>query len=115
MEPSEEIHAVMEGDKLWQHSCAVRYPNDKTNKHTCIGVVYGYTESRWKVYVSEYARLVNLTPAFLKLKEMLNSGIDLELLDVDCPDSIEITIENFNSYLNNPNMSFGHTWTLAAC
>lgn len=43
----------------------------------------GYVESRKKVYIPEYAKLIHDTPSFRKLKEIVDSGRKLALVDFD--------------------------------
>lgn len=43
----------------------------------------GYVESRKKIYIPEYAKLVYNNPSFNRLKEIVNSGKKLALVDFD--------------------------------
>ncbi len=43
----------------------------------------GYIESRKKVYIPEYAKLVYNTPTFKKLKELVDKGKKLAIIDFD--------------------------------
>lgn len=109
--------------KLYNHHLAVRYPNGKQGASTCKCALWpfddkgltqlNYIEARWHIYVKVYEHLVKKTGAYSVLKEMINNGINLEFMDVDCPDSIEVTKETFESFLLNKDQRFGHTWVLA--
>lgn len=43
----------------------------------------GYVESRKKVYIPEYAKLVSKTPTFAKLKSLVDEGREIALIDYD--------------------------------
>lgn len=111
--------------KLANHPKAVRYPNGKQGRHECVCAlwspdnvtwkIYKYFEARKEIYCKLYAEYVKETESFKQLKKFYESGINLELMDVDCPDSIEVTKENYEKYLITQTPAFGHTWTLAAC
>ncbi len=112
-------------ERLAKHPQPVRYPNGKDGRHTCKGSIWSvdgktlsllsYFQARWHIYVQEYAKCVKTTAAYKQLKALVDRGVKLELLDVDCPASIEVTRETFNEYLVTRKPFFGHTWTLAAC
>lgn len=55
------------------------------------------------------------TAAFAALKALYDTGVTLELLDLDCPEYVEFSPEAFAYYLRQRVPLFGHTWTLAAC
>ena len=111
--------------RLLHNKYPVRYPNGYALRKTCAGIIwpnadgeyvtYDYLQARKQVYVPVYAQLVRITSAYVVLRDMMNRGINLTLSDVDVPDKILVTKDSFNHYLTNPELSFGHSWTLAAC
>lgn len=79
-----------------------------------------YLESRKKVYCAMYARLIQKTDAFQKLKALHDAGVNLQFIDVDIPgplygEGILVSEQSYKQYMNDLSLSFGHTWTLAAC
>lgn len=88
-----------------EHEKPVRYPNGFKGRAECVCVLWpkdgmdhiydstpgkmqelGYIESRKKVYCRLYTHLVRNNPEFKKLRQMLDEGINLQILDVDGPD-----------------------------
>ncbi|CAH6419408.1 Hypothetical protein POVN_LOCUS713, partial [uncultured virus] len=111
--------------KLAYHPNPVRYPNGYFGRHLCLCHIWSsdgktierldYIQARERIYVKEYTRLVKQTKAFQLLQAYVKAGGKVELLDVDCPASIEVTADTFKSYLADTKLRFGHTWALAAC
>jgi hypothetical protein len=112
--------------KLMMHTAAVRYPNGYNGKGKVVCSVtldsntgqctfMDYIKARYEVYIKSYCQLIKETDAFKCLKALVDSGVKLEFAEIDCPDTIEVTMDNFNTYLNMPKPSFGHTWVLAGC
>lgn len=79
------------------HKKAVRYPVGKQNMHKCIGFIrekdmakpqppiLGYVQARLAYYIPEYIRLVSQQPLFFELLNMLQSGTNLLIVEVDGP------------------------------
>jgi hypothetical protein len=93
-----------------------------------------YVESRKKIYVKEYCRLVKKHPKFKELKKRLEKGENLLITEVDGPhqesldyykekygvddnfiqdDTIIVSENNINIMLNDPKHPFGHGYCLA--
>ena len=111
--------------KVFTNPYPVRYPNGFEGKKTCKGFitsnfqVLSYIEARKQFYVKEFARLIQLTPAFQCLKASFDSGnFNFQIADVDIPsvssDGVSPTKELFLKYINDPTMSFGHVWVITA-
>jgi hypothetical protein len=142
-----------------EHDHAVRYPNGFKGKAECLYVLWpkslenlydpkapmeklSYVEARKKVYCRLYATLAKDNEEFKKLQEMLEEGINLQILDVDGPDvekatkkgtikapydtipkgvygetsgvgSIEITEQNIKLLMEDTDQPFGHGYVLA--
>lgn len=128
-----ETHIDLEGNvlpaywdwrqKVFSNPFPVRYPNGYDGKKTCVGFItsnyefLSYIEARKQFYVREFARLVQQTPAFKALKEVFDSGVNLQMCDVDVPQVSEgfiPTKDLFIKFVNDPNSSFGHVWVIAA-
>ena len=142
----EDTDAVMPAywkwrDKGIQNPYAVRYPNGFHGRHKVLFSLWpkdsgghyerlGYIEARKKIYCGEYTRLAPHTPHFKKLKAMLDSGVHLQILEVDGPDptltyapydqisrddpGLVITKEVIRTLINDPRKPFGHGYTVAA-
>lgn len=125
---------------------AIRYPVGYHHRHKCLFALaenengeidktpLNYIESRKKIYVPLYQKLVKTHTMFISLKERLFKGENLLILEVDGPhpesmdyykekygvkdDFIEhgtmlCTPENFNIMLNDPKHPYGHCYALA--
>jgi len=117
---------------------AVRYPNGFKGKGENVkGVLVktdegyelvDYVEARKRIYCKEYCRLVRMEPLFKILKDRLKKE-NLLIIEVDGPkdpsyfkekynieienDTVLITKENINVFLNETKYSFGHGYCLA--
>jgi hypothetical protein len=127
----------------------VRYPNGFYGKSKCIFVLHvdgeddgnmdkdkdkdkefkslGIVEGRVRVYFHEYVKMARLDPFYVELKKMLDSGVNLQINEVDGPPiscmeapfdkvvngSIEITKEVAVAWLKQRKYSFGHGISLA--
>lgn len=148
-EHPEEIH--VEGGKItesywnwrkkgFENPFAVRYPNGYHGRKTCLGAYWpdkkgdyiklDYIEARKKIYCSLYEELAPKHPDFYKLKQILESGKNICIVEVDGPniewytdspikDNIEGSVlkvdENMiNFLLNDPSHPFGHGYVIAA-
>ena len=125
---------------------AIRYPVGYNHRHKCLyalknnqdGTVdptpLNYIDSRKQIYLPLYVDLVIQQPDFTKLLNMVKSGINLLIIEVDGPhqeslpyyqekygvsdDFIEggtmlATKENLNIMLNDPKHPFGHGYCLS--
>lgn len=156
-------------DQYWEwrqkgmsHDKPVRYPNGYNGKSECICVLWpasgflddimnpnapmlqlGYVDSRKKVYVHLYSMLAKHNAEFVELRKMLEKGLNLQLLDVDGPnteiavkngkikapydqipdgiygetsgvDSIAINEQNIRALIEDTDQPFGHGYVLAA-
>jgi hypothetical protein len=129
------------------HNKAVRYPVGFKHRSQCLYALMDkpdgtidednkldYVESRKKIYVKEYCRLVKKHPKFKELKKRLEKGENLLITEVDGPhqesldyykekygvddnfiqdDTIIVSENNINIMLNDPKHPFGHGYCLA--
>ena len=119
---------------------AVRYPNGFKNRTKTLFSLWpnanneferlDYIQARKAIYCAEYARLAPKTPHFAKLKDMLERGINLQIVEVDGPDpsldfepynritpeqpGLDIDKETIQMLLNDERRAFGHGYTIAA-
>jgi hypothetical protein len=126
---------------------AVRYPVGFNHRHNCLyalaenddGTIneeekLDYVQSRKKIYVKEYCRLVKQQPKFQELKNRLINGENLLIIEVDGPhqesldyyrekydvdgdfiqkNTMLVNEENINIMLNDTKHPFGHGYCLA--
>jgi hypothetical protein len=124
-----------------QNKYAVRYPNGFHGRHKCLFSLWkcadsddvkrlGYIEARKEIYCGEYARLAPRTPHFQELKSMLESGTNLQIIEVDGPDpsltyppydrispenpGLLIDADTIHTLINDPRKPFGHGYVIAA-
>jgi len=128
-------------EKGMSNEYPVRYPvgYSKKARASCLYAWWNeekldYIESREKIYLPLYTRLVKTQPKFNQLKEMLNKGTNLLIVEVDGPKqdslnyyrqkygvdnnfisnhTIEATEENFTIMLYDTRHPFGHGYCLA--
>lgn len=117
----------------FSHDKWVRYPNGYDHHSECVGSmtddgrILGYIEARKEIYYKKYKEIATTLPAFRKLKNKLDEGINIQINEVDGPtycdeypynlvvnNSIEITPEILTALINNPRQAFGHGYALAA-
>lgn len=138
--PTEEYWKWRETGTACSHP--VRYPVGFHNRSTCAGLYtadgqgpFDYIESRKRLYLPDYVRLVREVPVFKELKKRLESGENLLILDVDGPvqksmsyymkkygvednwidkNTILATEANLNILLNDPKHPFGHGFCLTS-
>jgi len=123
----------------------VRYPVGFHHRHNCLYALaeenghivneqLNYIDSRKKIYIKEYCRLVKLQPKFQELKNRLEGGENLLIIEVDGPhqESLDyykekynvdnnfiqnstmlINENNVNIMLNDDKHPFGHCYCLA--
>ena len=121
---------------------AIRYPVGFKNRHKCLYAIkdkndltkLDYIESRKQIYVKLYCELVRKQPKFVELKNRLEAGENLLIIEVDAPhseslnyykeeygveddfienDTMIATDENLMIMLNDPKHPFGHGYCLA--
>ena len=122
-------------EKGMNNQYAVRYPVGFHDRHKCVfswwnGERLDYIQARKKIYCGEYKRLIQNDPAFLRLKERLDSGENLQIAEVDGPDhtltfppydrlgptekGLTMDYETTEILLNDTRKPFGHGYTIAA-
>lgn len=128
--------------KLMYNKYAVRYPVGFNNMKNCLFAIsddnleerLDYISARKKIYVPEYIRLVKQHKKFIELKEKLNRGQNLLIIEVDGPhleslpyykekyninddfiqrDTMLVNKDNINVMINDGLHPFGHGYCLA--
>lgn len=126
-----------EGMKL---KAAVRYPVGKKHTSSCIcyltetGEQLNYVQARCLIYCRYYIEIVKKQPQFKKLKERLEAGENLLIIEVDGPrvesidyyketynvpdnwienNTIEINQNNLEIMMRDTKHAFGHGYCLA--
>jgi len=129
-------------EKLMNNIEPVRYPAGYHNRHNCIGAIVseedeeliGYIESRKKIYIPIYLESVVKEKLFEELKNRLEKGENLLILEVDGPhqeslsyykvkykvtddfivdSTVLATEENLKILLNDTKHPYGHGYCLA--
>lgn len=134
-------------DKGMKSKHAIRYPVGFNHRHNCKYVLaydqdgtinetnkLDYIQSREKVYVSEYCRLVKMEPKFMELVTKLNNNENLLIIEVDGPhqeslnyykqkynvgddfivkNTMLVSDDNIRIMLNDTKHPFGHGYCLA--
>ena len=135
-EHPEEIHVTKEGyptneywnwrNKGFNNPEPVRYPVGRKDRSKCLASLYwngtsweyiGYLDGRKKIYWPNYYNAVIKQPDFYKLKDMLNQGKNLLIVEVDGPKDMKTILidrEVLKDKLYNLNDAFGHGYCLAA-
>ena len=127
------------------HNLAVRYPVGFHHRHNCLYALdenedgsinekekLDYIQSRKRIYIKEYCRLVKMHPKFKELQKRLQSGENILIAEVDGPrkesleyykekygvdddfiqdDTIIVNEKNMNIMLNDPKHPFGSQTT----
>lgn len=103
---------------------AVRYPNGFNGRSSVLyslwpnnkqGKKLDYVEARKQIYCGEYARLSPKCESFKKMKEMLEEGKNIQIIEVDGPEGgLVINEEIIREKIVDLKKSFGHGYTLAA-
>lgn len=122
-------------EKGFKNDYAVRYPNGFKGRSECLfslwprtdePMIYDrldYITARKKIYCGEYIRLAPRTPHFKKLKDLLESGQSLLIVEVDGPDPTFYGLEcpgllinetTIKMLINDPRKPFGHGYVIAA-
>lgn len=81
-----------------------------------LGEQMDYLTSRKKIYIPVYAYLVRQTAAFIALKQKVDAGASVQVLDFDGPHdgSQIVTLPMLLEKVNDPQHPFGHGYVLAA-
>lgn len=121
-----------------KHPKPIRYPNQRKHRQECAFALwkndnsewerYNYIDSRKIIYSRVYADLAKREKEYTKLKQMLDDGKNLLLLDVDGPSpgdtapftnakdfTLEINEQTGLEWINNPNQPWPHCAVLACC
>jgi hypothetical protein len=101
-------------EKGWADSFAHRYPmgKGKIPKYSYWdGNKYDYVEARKNIYVPLYAKSVIKTKAYARLKELVNSGKSVYLMDYDAYRHRNLNM-TLTDVLNYPNKKMGHAFVL---
>lgn len=120
----------------------VRYPVGHTDRHKCLYALsdvdktkkLDYVETRKQIYISLYIEMAKKTNMFKLLKEKLDNGENLLIIEVDGPhqeslqyykdkynvddsfiqnNTMLVTDENISIMLNDTKHPFGHCYCLA--
>lgn len=71
-----------------------------------------YIEARKKIYIPLYAKAVQKTSAFAKLKRMYEAGDNLVLWDFDGYDHKALGLSSYDQVINDPNRTMGHAFVI---
>ena len=82
-------------------------PHHAANEHM------DWVTSRKKVYVPEYAELVNNRPSTVELRQWVNAGNDGPKED-GRPITLEVTLDMLRAKINDIRAPFGHGYIVAA-
>lgn len=99
----------------WNDSKAHRYPMGRDAKPLYSywdGEKLTYVEARKKIYIPLYAKTVQKTFAFEKLKKMHEEGQSLYLWDFDGYDHKMCNL-TYEQVINDPNRKMGHAFVIA--
>ena len=137
--PTEEYWKWRE--KGMNNPFAVRYPNGFHGRRKCKFSLFlnkdtgewerlNYIESRKKIYCAEYARLVHNYQDFADLKDLVENGQNVMLIEVDGPDpelsyapydqisrdspGLIMNEDTIRMLVNDERKPFGHGYTIAA-
>jgi hypothetical protein len=84
------------------------------------GRVHGYVESRKLIYVPEYMELIRHSSAIREMRDHLDEGTSILVLDNDAPpktmwrEGREMTQELWDEMIDNKDLPFGHGYVVAA-
>jgi hypothetical protein len=79
-----------------------------------------YVESRKRIFVPEYCKLLRNSREFGLLKQLVDSGISVLLLDndgpslEDFPTGMDVTVQSITNALEDESRIFGHGYLVAA-
>lgn len=123
-EHPEEIHINEEGKvtseywtwrtKGFNNPYPVRYPNGFHGRTECVASLYyngsgweflSYVEARKKIYCKTYERLVKRTNAYKQLKNLYDSGISLQINEIDVRPLL-LTEDVLHREINNTTQPF---------
>jgi hypothetical protein len=123
-------------EKGMNHNRAVRYPNGFNGRHDCVcaitddGQRLDYVAARKAIYCDFYVRHAQEHPSFLALKQRLEDGENLMIVEIDGPDynlefepytriskqspGLIMDEETTKMLLNDTRKPFGHGYVIAA-
>jgi hypothetical protein len=128
--------------KGFAHRRVVRYPVGFDERFKCFASIWplnagpdkfeylGYIEARKKIYCALYRQYAPQTASFKQLKEMLQSGVSIQLVDVNGPDpalqyapydrispespGLKMDKDTVRMLLHDKRRPFKHGYTIAA-
>lgn len=84
-------------------------------------IKYDYVDARKYVYIPTYAALVKETQFFKNLKQKVDNGFVVNIVDYDGPKgpgdsllTVKIDIDTLKERVNDPSQPFGHGYVIAA-
>jgi len=98
----------------WNNIKAQRYPMGKGSIPQYSywdGIKYNYIDARKNIYVPLYANSVIKTNGYAKLKELINSNINIYLMDYDAYRHRDLNM-TLTDVLNYPTKKMGHAFVL---
>jgi hypothetical protein len=123
-------------DSLWNQPKAIRFPNKYKNIFCSLFIdqddqisQLNYIQSRKKIYIREYIRLVRKLPQYQKLVGLIRNGQKITILEMDVPSPKKKgnygllcnkhgiytpTLQNLKILINDTNEPFGHGLCLSA-
>ena len=75
------------------------------------GEKLSYVDARKKIYCPIYSQLVQQTDSYQKLKQLVDDGTNIQILDYD---GFDFEDESLKDIVNDPNRVFGHGLVLVA-
>lgn len=99
----------------WNMSKAVRYPMGRDAKPLYSiwdGETLTYVEARKKIYIPLYAKYIQQTSAFAKLKKMHEENAEVYLWDFDGYNHKAFGL-SYDQVINDPNRKMGHAFVIA--
>lgn len=148
-EHGDEVHVDDEGkltpaywawrEKGMNNEHAVRYPNGSQHRHECVYAIaskdtedekLNYIASRKRIYCQAYMDACPSHPAFIALKERVDSGENIQIVEIDGPPTslqrapydqlskekpgLLATKKNMVALLNDTREPFGHGFVIAS-
>lgn len=126
-------------EKGMKNFAAVRYPNGKDGRASCICSIMiknggfeklSYIEARKRIYCTEIAQAAQEMESFQRIQSLINQGVNVQLIEYDGPDpswnfapynevtkehpGLIISKEKIQLLLNDSRKPFGHGYVIAA-
>lgn len=121
---SAKIDAWWKKQTTPKRRCTIAHPRDGytvSHAEDDEGVHHGYIESREKLYVPQYLKLMKDREALAKCKKLRDEGKDLVFMDFDGPKDadgkhtcVEVTVETLRKCMQDTRFPFGHGFVVAA-